>query len=56
MAPVVANPVISPVDGSYTGTVIVSISCATDGAAIQFTQNGGTPDALSDVYQDPIAV
>ena len=44
---VVAEPVITPADGSTfkTETCTVSITCATPGAAIYYTTNGRTPTA-----------
>lgn len=42
-SPVVANPVISPGTGSFSGPQQVSISCATAGATIYYTTNGNVP-------------
>lgn len=45
-----ATPEISPVTGSYTGAQNVTITCATDGASIYYTNNGGTPSSSSTSY------
>ena len=46
----VANPVIACEDNSVT------MSCATEGAAIHYTDDGSTPTKDSDVYSDAIAI
>ena len=38
---VVAAPVIAPVAGEYSDSIEVSMTCATEGAAIYYTINGG---------------
>ena len=38
---VVAAPVIAPVAGEYSDSIQVSMTCATEGAAIYYTINGG---------------
>ncbi len=50
-----APPVFSPAAGTYTGTEIVTISDATPGAAIYYT-NGTMPTASSTQYTAPITV
>lgn len=52
----VATPTFSPVAGSYTGTQSVTVSCATDSAAMYYTTNGSTPTTASTLYTGPISV
>jgi len=47
--PTVATPVLTPGSGSYIGPTNITITCATDGAAIYYTTNGNTPTTL-DTY------
>lgn len=53
---VVAAPTFSPPGGSYASTQQVAISCATDGATITYTTDGGTPTSSSTEYTGPVAV
>lgn len=46
----VATPAFSPVAGTYTNSVEVSISCETDGATIYYTVNGDEPTTESTLY------
>jgi peptidoglycan/xylan/chitin deacetylase (PgdA/CDA1 family) len=55
-ATTVATPIFSPVAGTYTGTQNVTISCATSGATIYYTTNGGNPTTNSTKYTGAIAV
>ncbi|MBK8972139.1 MAG: chitobiase/beta-hexosaminidase C-terminal domain-containing protein [Hahellaceae bacterium] len=45
-----AAPSFSPAEGSFTGPVNVSLSSATAGASIYYTQDGSTPSAASTLY------
>ena len=45
-----ATPAFSPVAGTYTNSVEVSISCETEGASIYYTLNGDDPTAESTLY------
>lgn len=47
---VVEAPVITPDGGSFTGSQTVTITCATDGAAIHYTTDGTEPTACSTKY------
>ena len=46
----VEAPVITPDGGSFTGSQNVTITCATDGAAIHYTTDGTEPTASSTKY------
>jgi chitinase len=50
----VATPTFNPAPGSYTGSVTVSILCATNGATIRYTTNGSDPTSSSTVYSSPL--
>jgi formylglycine-generating enzyme required for sulfatase activity len=49
-------PEFSPAGGTYLTNQLVTITCATEGAAIHYTVNGTEPDTLSALYSTPIAV
>ncbi len=51
-----ANPVFSLAPGSYSGPRTLTISDATNGAAIHYTVDGTTPTAASALYSGPIPV
>lgn len=55
--PTVDTPVISPPGSSgNSGTVNVTMTCATGGAAIHYTLDGSTPDNGDPVYSTALAV
>ena len=52
----VATPTFSPAAGEVTVGSTVSISCATEGAAIHYTTDGTEPTASSATYTTPIEI
>ncbi|MEN8008493.1 MAG: chitobiase/beta-hexosaminidase C-terminal domain-containing protein [Candidatus Krumholzibacteriota bacterium] len=54
--PDVAPPVISPQGGIYSGTRLVSMSCATAGAEIRYTTDGTEPTSRASLYAAPFLV
>lgn len=53
---IVATPVISPKGRAYTVAQTVSITCATDGAEIRYTLDGGEPTVTSALYSGSIFI
>ena len=53
---VVEAPVITPDGGSFTGSQTVTITCATDGAAIHYTTDGTEPTAYSTKYSGGVTI
>jgi hypothetical protein len=51
-----ATPVASPVAGKYTSVQSVTLTDATQGAAIYYTTDGSTPTTASNLYTAPINV
>ena len=56
VTPTCATPTFSPAGGNYNEAQNVTISCATDGAAIHYTTDGSDPDENSVVYSSAINV
>lgn len=54
--PTTATPFIAPKPGSYASAQTVSITDATTGAAIYFTQDGSTPTTASALYTGPFTI
>ena len=54
--PVTAPPTFSPVGGSYTSALSVTISDTTPGATFYYTTDGTTPTTSSTVYSGAITV
>jgi Chitobiase/beta-hexosaminidase C-terminal domain len=52
----VSAPVFSPVGGSFSSAVSVTISCGTNGAIIRYTTDGSEPSSTSTVYSGAISV
>lgn len=52
----VETPVISPVSGAYSATQSISMSCATSGASIYYTEDGSTPDSGDTLYSAPFTL
>jgi len=52
----VATPVFDPPGGTYYEAQQVSITCATDGAAIYYTTDGSEPTEASNLYVAPISI
>lgn len=54
--PTAATPVITPVSGTYADSVVVSISCETEGAEIRYTLDGEEPTDASLLYEVPFTL
>ncbi len=54
--PDVATPVAAPVAGEVDYNDTIALTCATEGAAIYYTNNESTPTSGSTLYETPIAV
>jgi len=53
----IADPIISPGGGNYTGPQDVAISCSTAGATIRYTDDGSEPtSSRGRIYSSPIKV
>jgi hypothetical protein len=53
---VVLTPTATPGAGTYYIAQNVTLACATNGASIYYTINGGTPTTSDTLYSDPIAI
>jgi hypothetical protein len=54
--PTVATPVITPATGTYTGSLLCSITCETPGATIYFSRDGNPPTFASERFTQPILI
>jgi Chitobiase/beta-hexosaminidase C-terminal domain/Bacterial lectin len=54
--PTAASPVISPASQSFTGSLSVTITDSTAGAAIYYTTDGSAPTTSSTLYTGPFSV
>ena len=52
----VAQPVFSPEGGTFSDSVVVAISCATDSATIYYTTDGTEPSENALVYDGPVTL
>lgn len=52
----VADPVFSPVPGTYSNGTQLTMTCATPGATIRYTTDGSTPTESSTAYVSPITM
>jgi hypothetical protein len=50
----VADPVLSPGPGRFSGAAAISLSCPTRGAAVYYTTDGSQPTVLSARYRLPL--
>jgi hypothetical protein len=55
-SPTAATPTFSPATETFTGSVSVSISSTTSGAAIRYTTDGTTPTSGSTLYSGPLTI
>jgi hypothetical protein len=51
-----AAPVLSPAGGTFSGSVAVTLSSATSGAAIRYTTDGSDPTLASPLYSGPLVL
>lgn len=52
----VETPVILPITGAYPASQLISMSCATSGASIYYTEDGSTPDSGDSLYSAPFTL
>lgn len=52
----VATPVLSLPDSTYSTDQTVTITCATAGAELRYTTDGSEPSASSTLYEAPVAI
>ncbi len=53
---IVETPTFSPVGGTYTDSLTVVISCATDSATIHYTLDGSEPTESDSLYFEPLLI
>ena len=56
MANTVGTPIFTPDGGEYNISVVVTITCETDGATIYYTIDGNDPSAESTLYEGPFTL
>lgn len=54
--PTVATPTITPNGGTFTGSVDVTLACATASATVRYTTNGTDPTSSSTAYSSPFTL
>jgi N-acetyl-beta-hexosaminidase len=52
----VATPSISPSGGNFSGSVQVTLNCATPGSTVRYTTDGNDPTASSTLYAGPFTL
>ena len=55
-APVAESPVFSPEAGTYSDSVVITMTCATPDAEIHYTIDGTVPTATSTIYVNPFTL
>jgi hypothetical protein len=52
----VETPIITPTSGAYQANQAITITCATSGASIYYTEDGSTPDSGDTLYSAPFTL
>ena len=54
--PTVATPTFTPNTGTYADSVVFTLTCVTEGAAIRYTTDGSEPATTSTLYTVPVTL